>query len=128
MLIDLCSLCNSPMHSTQMCHSFLGYSNGIHEQAYVVNDFRQPLNNPFKEIYTQGCDNHFDFARQHHQPMDYLGGQPLSMSCQYVPIYQTPMQVFLPKQPFTLPVVEQQPFLSLVDILKQFIQVTMQIT
>lgn len=62
MPIKVCSLCDSPMHSAQMCISFIEYSSSIHEQAYAVNDFRQPLSNPFTQTYTQGWINYSNFV------------------------------------------------------------------
>lgn len=52
----------------------------------------------------------------------------MSMSCQYGPSYPTLMEAFHPQQPFALPVVEKQQFLSLEYILKQLFKVTMQNT
>lgn len=79
-------------------------------------------------MYTQGWDNHLNFSWKQYQPMDYVGGQLMSMSCQYASSYQIHMQAFTPQQLFAPLIVEQQQFSSLENTLKQFIQVTMQNT
>jgi hypothetical protein len=48
---DSCSICASPMHSTQNFPSFM-------EQVNAFNDYRKQSNGPYSETYNLGWWNH----------------------------------------------------------------------
>ena len=55
---ETCSICASPMHTTQMCPSIAGYPDFYTEQANALNNFGKPLVSPFSETYNPNWKNH----------------------------------------------------------------------
>ena len=55
---EACSICASPMHTTQMCPSIAGYPDFYTEQANALNNFGKPLVSPFSETYNPNWKNH----------------------------------------------------------------------
>ena len=47
---ETCSICASPMHTTQMCPA-AGYPDFYTEQANALNNYGKPFASPFLEIY-----------------------------------------------------------------------------
>ena len=54
---ETCSICASPMHTTQMCPSIIGYPNFYTEQANALNNYGKPLASPFSETYNPNWQN-----------------------------------------------------------------------
>ena len=48
---ETCSICASPMHTTQMCPSTAGYPDFYVEQANVPNNYEKAFASPFSETY-----------------------------------------------------------------------------
>ena len=48
---DICSHCASPMHTTEMCPSMVGYSNPFVEQTNALNNYGKPFGSLFSETY-----------------------------------------------------------------------------
>nr|XP_023912567.1 uncharacterized protein LOC112024125 [Quercus suber] len=72
---ETCSICASPMHTTQMCPSIVGYLEYYTEQANALNNYGRPLASPFSETYNPNWQNHPNFSwRQNHSPTN-IGGQ-----------------------------------------------------
>ena len=46
---ETCSICASPMHTTQMCPSIVGYLDFYTEQANALNNYGKPFASPFSE-------------------------------------------------------------------------------
>ena len=44
---ETCSICASPMHTTQMCPSTIGYPEYYTKQANTLNNYGRPLASPF---------------------------------------------------------------------------------
>lgn len=82
---EVCSMCASPMHTTQACPYSRGYSSSILEQMNTINDFRKPMDTPFPETNNQGWNNHSNFTSQPNQSMNNEGGHVMSISRQNVP-------------------------------------------
>ena len=48
---ETCSICASPMHTTQMYPSTAGYPDFYAEQANALNNYEKPFASPFSETY-----------------------------------------------------------------------------
>ena len=48
---ETCSICASPMHTTQMCPSTIGYPEYYTKQANTLNNYGRPLASPFSKTY-----------------------------------------------------------------------------
>ena len=48
---ETCSICASPMHSTQMCPSVAGYPDFYTEQANALNNYGKQFASPFLKTY-----------------------------------------------------------------------------
>ena len=46
---ETCSICASPMHTTPMCPSIVGYPEYYIEQEKTLNNYGRPLASPFSE-------------------------------------------------------------------------------
>ena len=120
---ETCSICASPMHSTQMCPSAAGYPDFYAEQANALNNYEKPFASPFSETYNPNWRNHPNFSWRQNQPPINVGGQQVHQQSQfrpptqaYPPIPQsTPQFVAPPRQPS-----------SLEESLKTFMQSTSQ--
>nr|XP_023919355.1 uncharacterized protein LOC112030915 [Quercus suber] len=89
---ETCSICASPMHTTQMCPSTVGYPEYYTEQANALNNYGRPLASPFLETYNPNWQNHPNFSwRQNHSPTN-IGGQQVHQQSQFRP----PTQAFPP--------------------------------
>ena len=78
-----CSICASPMHTTQMCPSTVGYPKYCTEQANALNNYGRPLASPFSETYNPDWQNH--------SPTN-IGGEQVHQQSQFRP----PTQAFPP--------------------------------
>lgn len=103
---EVCSLCASPMHTTQMCPSTAGYPECYAEQANALNNFGKPFASPFSETYNQNWRNHPNFSWKQNQPPMNVGGQQIHQQPQfrpptqsYPPIPQATPQVMAPQRP-----------------------------
>ena len=65
--IDNCSICSSPMYSTQNCPSASVFSEYPMEQVNAFNDYRKQSNGPFFETYNPGWRNHPNFSWKQNQ-------------------------------------------------------------
>ncbi|CAL5350857.1 unnamed protein product [Camellia sinensis] len=72
---DVCSLCTSPMHTTEMCSSMVGYSACYAEQANALNNYGKPFPSPFSETYNRNWQNYPNFSWRHNQPIQNVSGQ-----------------------------------------------------
>ena len=59
---ETCSICASPMHTTQMCPSATGYHDFYIEQANALNNYEKPFVSPFSKTYNQNWRNHPNFS------------------------------------------------------------------
>jgi hypothetical protein len=82
-IVDNCSICASPMHSTQNCPSAPVFFEYLMEQANAFNDYRKQSNGPYLETYNLGWRNHPNFSWKQNQ-----GGSPQNANNQYPPIFQ----------------------------------------
>ena len=57
-----CSICASPMHTTQMCPSAARYPDFFAEQANALNIYEKPFASPFSEIYNPNWRNRPNFS------------------------------------------------------------------
>jgi hypothetical protein len=73
---DNCSICASPLHSTQNCPSFM-------EQVNAFNDYRKQSNGPYLETYNTGWRNHPNLSWK--QSQLNKGETPLNAQNQYPP-------------------------------------------
>ena len=48
---ETCSICASPMHTTQMCPSTVSYPDFYIEQANALNNYGKPFASPFSKTY-----------------------------------------------------------------------------
>ena len=48
---ETCSICASPMHTTQMCPSIVGYLDFYIEQANALNNYGKSFASPFSKTY-----------------------------------------------------------------------------
>ena len=63
-----CSICASPMYTTQMCPSAAGYPDFYVEQANILNNYEKPFASPFPETYNPNWRNHPNFSWRQNQP------------------------------------------------------------
>ena len=59
---ETCSIYASPMHTTQMCPSAIGYPDFYIEQANALNNYGKPFASPFSETYNPNWRNHPNFS------------------------------------------------------------------
>ncbi|XP_075658826.1 uncharacterized protein LOC142628663 [Castanea sativa] len=120
---ETCSICASPMHTTQMCPSIAGYPDFYTEQANSLNNYGKPFASPFSETYNPNWRNHPNFSWRQNQPPTNVGGQQVHQQSQFRP----PTQAYppIPQSPpqFVVPPRQQS---SLKESLKTFMQSTSQ--
>ncbi|XP_075670134.1 uncharacterized protein LOC142639888 [Castanea sativa] len=120
---ETCSICASPMHTTQMCPSVVGYPDFYTEQANSLNNYGKPFASPFLETYNPNWMNHPNFSWRQNQPPTNVGGQQVHQQSQFRP----PTQAYppIPQSPpqFVAPPRQQS---SLEESLKTFMQSTSQ--
>jgi hypothetical protein len=95
---EVCSVCASPMHTSQMCPSTVGYSECFAEQANALNNYGKPFGSPFSETYNPNWRNHPNFSWRQNQMPTNLGGQTLQSHAQIPPGFRPPHQQY-PGQP-----------------------------
>ena len=120
---ETCSICVSPMHTTQMCPSIVGHPNFYTEQANALNNYGKPFFSPFLEIYNPNWMNHPYFSWRQNQPPTIASGQQVHQQSQFCP----PTQAYPPISQSTPQLVappRQQS--SLKESLKTFMQSTSQ--
>ena len=81
---ETCSICASPMHTTQMCPA-AGYPDFYAEQANVLNNYEKLFASPFSEIYNPNWRNHPNFSWRQNQPPINVGGQQVHQQSQFHP-------------------------------------------
>jgi hypothetical protein len=64
---NCCSICASPIHSTQTCPSLPTFVESSMEQVNAFIDFRKQSNGPFFENYNPGWQNHPNFSWKQNQ-------------------------------------------------------------
>jgi len=70
---DVCSLCASPMHSTQNRPSLSTVVEYLPEQVNAFNDYRKPTSGPFAKTYDPRWWNHPNFSWKQNQPQNQGG-------------------------------------------------------
>ena len=50
---EVCTLCASPMHVSEMCPSLANFPNSYSEQANALNNYEKPFPSPYSETYNQ---------------------------------------------------------------------------
>ena len=82
---ETCSICASPMHTTQMYPSTASYLKYYTKQTNALNNYGRPLASPFSETYNANWQNHPNFSwRQNHSPTN-IGGQQVHQQSQFCP-------------------------------------------
>nr|XP_023883880.1 uncharacterized protein LOC111996162 [Quercus suber] len=57
-----CSICASPMHTTRMCPSAVGYPDFYTKQANALNNYGKPFASPFSETCNPNWRSHPNFS------------------------------------------------------------------
>ena len=128
--IDSCSICASPMHSTENCQSAPVFFEYPMEQANAFNDYRKQSNGPYSETYNPRWRNHPNFSWKQNQSANQ-GGAPYHAHNQYhfgfpptVPNHgrsSQPMSTSTYQVPTQAPVLVSQ---SLDEALRDFMKMT----
>ena len=102
---ETCSICASPMHTTQMCPSTIGYPEYYTKQANTLNNYGRPLASPFSKTYNPNWKNHLNFSWRQNHSLTNIGGQQVHQQSQfrpptqaYPPIPQSTPQFMTPPQ------------------------------
>ena len=82
---ETCSICASPMHTTQM-YPATGYPDFYTEQANALYNYGKPIASPFSETYSPNWRNHPNFSWRQNQPPTNVGGQQVHQQSQFRPL------------------------------------------
>jgi hypothetical protein len=58
----VCQICEINEHSTNDCLTLPSFKECLHEQAYALNSFQRPNQNPYSQTYNPGWRNHPNFS------------------------------------------------------------------
>ena len=82
---ETCSICASPMCTTQMCPSSVSYLDFYTKQANALNNYGKPFASPFSETYNPNWRNHPNFLWRQNQPPINVSGQKVHQQSQLRP-------------------------------------------
>ena len=71
---ETCFICASPMHTTQMCPSTVGFPNFHIGQTNALNNYGKPFASPFSKTYNPNWRNHPNVSWRQNQPPTNVGG------------------------------------------------------
>lgn len=110
--VEVCAICSSSTHHTNVCPSNPLFPDDYAEQANAVNTFRRPGNDPYSNTYNQGWTRHPNLSWSPNN----LSGMPRNPPMQPYPTNNQGFQ--------SAPAEPKKPTLE--DTLQQFMQSTMQ--
>lgn len=91
---EVCSLCTSPMNTTQTCPAMIGYSEYHVEHVNALNNYGKTFASPFSETYNSNWRKHPNFLWRQNQPSTNVGGPPLQSNSKFPPGFHPPTQSY----------------------------------